>query len=338
MKSIHKDPNRVLFPKSGNGLASSLGSHSTSGGAAASILSNKRLTLPFLVLLAALAVGVLFLLPGGLLQAQESSSIMFPENSEDAVATFTAMDPEGVTSLTWSVLADDATFTDIDGVDTADAADADHFMIDKDGMLKFAIGTDNDPPDFEAPRGAEFNAATNTNTYKVVVAASDGSVTGYHKVTVMVTDAEEMGKVTWTVDADGGTPHTETTPKLTQFQVGASLMASVRDGDIGGTNKVVEAARTDVAADPTWRWYRSSSKTSMGTMIDGETSATYDVTTADVGMHLRVVAYYVVTGNVDQETGSFTSDYPVLAVRAGNNALKFSRPLSPGRCPRATRA
>ena len=195
-------------------------------------------------------------------------------------------------------------------------------------MLKFAIGDDSDPPDFEAPRGTGAVSATNTNTYKVVVVASDaetGGMMGYHKVTVMVTNEDEEGEVTWTVDPDGGDTHTATTPKLTQFQVGASLMTSATDGDIAGTTKAVADAHDDVAADPTWRWYRSPSKTSMGTMIDGETSITYTVTTADVGMYLRVVAYYLITGNVDQESASLTSDYPVLAVRAGNNTLKFSQ-------------
>ena len=153
--------------------------------------------------------------------------------------------------------------------------------------------------------------------------AETGGMMGHHKVTVMVTDLDETGKVTWTVDADGGVSHTVGTPKLTQFQVGASLAASVMDGDLTGTNKTVAVARADVGAAPTWRWYRSSSKTSMGTMIDGANSATYDVTTADARMYLRAVAYYLVEGNVDQETASLTSDYPVLQVRAGDNELKF---------------
>ena len=44
--------------------------------------------------------------------------------------------------------------------------------------------------------------------------------------------------MSWTVDPDGidpdgGTDHEAGTPKLVQFQVGASLMASATDGDIG---------------------------------------------------------------------------------------------------------
>ena len=264
-------------------------------------------------------------------EAQEdSTTIEHPENSEDPVATFTATDPEGVTPITWSVLASDVTDDPIGVNASVDSADALHFAISKEGVLTFDIGGDADAagnvsPDFEAPRGTDEVTANNTNTYKVVVAATDaefGGVTGYHKVTVMVTDVDEDGEVSWTVDADG--TGGADTPKLRQFQVGASLIASVEDGDISGTNKIVDGDRTDVETDPTWRWYRSPSKTSMGTMIDGAESDTYPVTTADVDMYLRAVAYYVVTGNVGQETASLTSDYPVLAVRPGSNELEFA--------------
>ena len=135
MKGIHKDPNRALFPKSRNGLPSSLGSHSASGGAAASPLLNKRFTLPFLAVLAALAVGLLFLLPGGLLHAQDAT-IKYAENGEDAVAMFTATDPEGDT-VTWAV----------------DGDDAEDFAIIEDGVLTFAVGDDDTPPDFEDSEG-----------------------------------------------------------------------------------------------------------------------------------------------------------------------------------------
>ena len=50
-------------------------------------------------------MGLLFLLPGGLLQAQEASMKTFdyPENGTDAVATFTAVDPEGASPIVWSL-------------------------------------------------------------------------------------------------------------------------------------------------------------------------------------------------------------------------------------------
>ena len=230
-------------------------------------------------------------------QEDSTTTIEYAENGQDPVATFTAMDPEGITSITWAVLADDAAFTDIEGVADADAADAADFTIDKDGMLRFAIG---DPPDFENPMGSNSdNAACDiaatpnpcTNTYKVVVSATDSGKTGYKKVTVMVTNVAEKGEVTWTTDANADS--TVDDPRLMQFQAGTLLSASVTDGDIGGPDKAV--------ANPTWRWHSSPDRTSMGAMIDGENSATHIVTTADVGMYLRAEAYYVVTGNIDQE-------------------------------------
>ena len=291
-----------------------------SPGAAATLLLRKHLTITFLVIIAALAVA-LFLMPGGLIQAQQDDMTMvsFAENGEDAVATFTATDPEGAMPITWSLATDD----NIDGVEAADIADgADHFTIGQDGVLKFS-----NPPDFEAPSGED--AAT--NNYKVVVLASDaatGGMMGYHKVTVMVTDVEEMGEVTWTVDPDGDGTLVPTGVNggmpIMQFQVGATLTATATDGDIEGATKTVVGTHADVAADPTWRWYRSPSKTATGTMIDGATSNTYSATTADVGMYLRVVAYYLIVGNVDQETASLTADYPVLAARLGDSELEFS--------------
>ena len=189
-------------------------------------------------------------------------------------------------------------------------------MIDKDGMLKFAIGEDDDPPDFEAPRGTS-PMSNNTNTYKVVVVASDketGGMMGYHKVMVMVTDVDEEGKVAWTVTPAGGSA----TEDLMQFQVGAILAVSatggVTDGDVSGSDKNVTERL---------QWYRSSSKTGMGTAIGGQTAADYTVTTEDVGKRLRVVVAYTV-GTGREESASLTSDYPVLEARTNNDAPEFS--------------
>ena len=129
----------------------------------------------------------------------------------------------------------------------------------------------------------------------------------------------EQGKITWIVDPDGdGTLDTATVnggEPIMQFQVGATLTASVTDDDIAGSTKDVTS--------PIWRWYRSESKTSTGEMIDGETSATYTVDLADRQMYLRAVAHYVVTGKVVQETASLTSEYPVKETRVAPNKLKF---------------
>ena len=300
----------------------SSGHRSPAGGAF--ILANKRLTHPFLAFVAVLAVGLLFLMPGGLLQAQDSTTIEYAENGKDPVATFTATDPEGATPIIWDIAPSGA---DPDGpnapLEATDAVDAADFMIDKDGTLKF-----RSPPDYEASADGGGGDVNNDNTYHVVVTASDAEtdgMMGYHNVTVMVTDVEEDGKVAWTVDPEGleeiNDPDDDS--ELMQFQVGAGLTASVSDGDISGATKTVVDTHDDVNANPTWRWYRSPSKTSMGTIIDGANSGTYTVARADVDMYLRAEAYYVVAGNVDQETASLTSDYPVLAARLGDNKLKF---------------
>ena len=139
-----------------------------------SLLLKKRLALPIFALLAALAVGLLFLLPGGLLQAQESATIMYPENGTEPVATFTAVDPEGA-DVVWTLVGDDADGFEIEG-----------------GVLTFAKS-----PDFEGATGGGQNG--NSNTYNVTVQASDGRATDAKQSTqpimVMVTNVDEPGKV-----------------------------------------------------------------------------------------------------------------------------------------------
>ena len=109
---------------------------------------------------------------------------------------------------------------------------------------------------------------------------------------------------------------------MRQFHVGTDLAASATDGDIAGNAKAV--------TNPTWRWYRG------GSLISGQTTNTYEVTTADVGSRLRVTVTYRVGDNTNTETASLTSEYPVLAVRAGDNELEFdptavSREVSEGK-------
>ena len=272
----------------------------------------------------------------------QDATIEHAEGDKGPVATFTADDPEGATSITWAVAAAPSPLPT--GFEAGDFADAEHFDISKDGVLTFDIGGDTDPdpsvaPDYEAPRGVavpDGTTAAAANTYNVVVSAADGTgadaETGYHKVTVKVTNVDEPGKVTWTVDPDGAATVLNAADvnggdPITQFQVGAMLTASVDDGDIAGTTKDVESPG---ATAPIWRWYRSSSKTSEGTLITGAGTNAYTVGLDDVGMYMRVVAHYVVTGNVDQETAPLTSDYPVLAARVGAHELEFD-PVDPSR-------
>ena len=72
------------------------GPHSPPGGAASpSLPLNRRLSFPIITLLAALAVGLLFLLPGGPLQAQDDGPIKYAENGTGAVATLHGDGPGG---------------------------------------------------------------------------------------------------------------------------------------------------------------------------------------------------------------------------------------------------
>ena len=75
--------------------------------AVSSFFLNKRPAFLILTLLVALAVSLLFLLPGGLAQAQDANGpIEYTENGTGAVATFTAVDPEGE-SIVWSLATGD---------------------------------------------------------------------------------------------------------------------------------------------------------------------------------------------------------------------------------------
>ena len=67
-----------------------------SGSRSPSKFISKGLAFPVLALLATLAVGLLVLLPGGPVQAQESrTTIEYAEKGTGPVAEFTAVDPEG---------------------------------------------------------------------------------------------------------------------------------------------------------------------------------------------------------------------------------------------------
>ena len=222
-----------------------------------------------------------------------------------AVATFVASDPEGVSYIGWSL----ATNIDLDGDGTEDVVagditDADDFKISSDGVLSFMSS-----PNFETPVGG---VSDDSNTYRVVVQASDGTEGDYFKVIVTVTNVDEPGKVTWTV-APSGTASPGTDIGLLQFRSGARLTAIVTDSD-GVTS-------------PSWKWYRSSSRSETGTAISGETEDNYLVsdspTNNDVGSYIRVEATYRENATSSTKTVSFVSENPVLASR-GNRPPTFA--------------
>ena len=100
-----------------------------------SFFLNKRPAFLILTLLVALGVSLLFLLPGGLAQAQDANGpIEYAENGMVPVATLTAVDPEGK-SIVWSL---------------ANSGDVEDFDIEN-GVLTF-----KNSPDFEEPKGWSF--------------------------------------------------------------------------------------------------------------------------------------------------------------------------------------
>ena len=170
-------------------------------------------------------------------------------------------------------------------------------------MLRF-----KDNPDFEARE---------SKIYKVVVKASDGGLTEwveYFKVTVTLLDVEEEGEVAWTVDPDGAVGE-DGDQDLLEFQAGATLTATVSDpdGPDGGTDL------TNIR----WKWYRSSSKSATGTMIDGADALTgmptpcrMNAESNDIGMYLRAVATYTDRRGVNK-TAEFVSHLPGAAGQSG---------------------
>ena len=277
----------------------SSGQRSPGGGA--SILLNKRLTLPFLAFVAVLAAGLLFLLPGGLLQAQSAEQFFdYPENGDGPVATFTASDPEGAMPVYWSLT--DAVVSEAN-VDVGDIEDRALFKIDQDGVLSFRTS-----PNYEA-----MASEGDDNEYRVTVQASDGDQTGYFEVYVNVTDEEETGKVTWIIDPAGTDDTVPAGVVLRQFQPGASLTASVTDPD-AVTSSEPDGDIPD--ANVTWKWYKGSS------VIAGQTTVSYTVMDGDVGSTIRVMATYS-DGSGSAESVSLTSA-PVQTFRRLNDPPAFS--------------
>ena len=128
------------------------------------------------VLVLALASASLVL--GGLAQAQDEGAIEYAEDRTDAVATFTATDPEGA-DISWSLAGTDESAFKIAG-----------------GVLTFAKS-----PDYENPTDVEgtspSTAAADDNMYEVTVQATDETMqVGTKEVMVEVTNVDEAGTVT----------------------------------------------------------------------------------------------------------------------------------------------
>ena len=226
-----------------------------------SLLVKRQLGFPFLYIsiFAALCLSLLFLMNGGLAQAQSYSDIRHAENGMEPLATFTATDPEGARTIVWSVMRADELNTE--------PSPAAAFSIEG-GVLKFKKA-----PDFETPiSGVDGSSALLVqNVYKITVQATDGAGMDYGTHTVTVTDVEEPGKVTLST---------------MQPRAGTELTATITDGD-------------DLASTPAivWTWETSSDKRSWavatGTVVNATTATTtYTPVQADIGKYLRASVSY----------------------------------------------
>ena len=217
------------------------------------LLINRRVAFPILALLAVLAFSLLFLVPGGLAQAQDATR-PYAENGTGPVRTFTALDPEG-NGIQWSIR----------GLDAAD------FTISSSGVLTF-----KNSPNFEDPTDRELqlddaDAMSDTRTdmnldgddtattyplmnreysgtdnmYQITVSATEMSGKLPQKrtdldFTVIVTNAEEQGTISFdTLLPEVGTPIIATLADLDNATPGAS--PPVTDPVTGGD----------------WTWYTS---------------------------------------------------------------------------------
>ena len=286
-------------------------------------LVSRRFGFPLLALLAALAASLFFLLPVGPLQAQDDGAIEYAENGDGVVAVFTAVDPE-MKSVEWSVEATDPGET---GLDTDDFTNSALFKIDESsGELTFM-----DAPDFEGPHGG--GVGDNSNTYMLVVAASDGEETAYKAVAVEVTNVEE--------EATTGIEMSSIQP-----QVSTAITVGYVDGvgnPLVDTNGVANTTivdpdndKTDVSptipdADVKWQWSKSSSRNGTYTDITGDDAAetaSYTPASQDRGMYLRVTATYE-DGEGEGKTVVADSMYQVRAFPSGNSDPAFPSDFDP---------
>ena len=236
-------------------------------------------------LLAVLATGLLFLLPGGLAWAQSAETIEYAENGTGSVATYTAVDPEG-TTITWSLEGDDAS----------------DFKISSAGVLTFA-----ETPNYEASTGGGTDGTS--ATYSVTVVATDSSYDADVSTTAGKDTVEVTVNVT-NVDEDG-----MLTLLNRQPVDGVELLTELTDIDR------IEDALSDLDIQ-TWKWEKSTSGTSGWTVIDGATEAMYTPVPADVGSYLRAtVTYTDPEGSGKSEMA--VSDRKVLATRSTNSAPVF---------------
>ena len=197
--------------------------------------------------------------------------------------------PENGTGAVATYTAEDPEGTTITW--TLEGDDALDFKISSAGVLTFA-----ETPNYEAAADAGGN-----NVYNIMIIATDSSnATDTEDVTVEVTNVDEDGTLTLS---------------SRQPVDGIELETELTDIDS------IESDRTDLT-DETWKWEKSTSRTSGWTVIEGATDAMYTPAPADVGNYLQAtVTYTDPEGSGKSEMA--VSDRKVLAKRSRNNAPVF---------------
>ena len=213
-------------------------------------------------------------------------------DTDRTVATYAAADEDvGDTTVAWSLTG----------------ADANHFTIDGDGVLRFknpSPNTSRKPADYENPRDAGSD-----NDYDIVVRATDanslGPLTGTFAVTVTVTDVNETPAIT-------STGPTYATPSFAEIEWDADPMAvdltvatyTARDEEtetiswsLGGTDA------GPFSIDPSSGVLSFDSRPNYEIPTDADTDSTDGVDDSmDNIYHIIVKA---------RDTASNTRDYPV---------------------------
>lgn len=232
------------------------------------------------ILLAVTVLAARSFFPAFAQENQMDETISYDENGTDAVATYSATDPEGE-GVTWKV-------TDPDATDTS----ADHLDFDiMDGTLTF-----KNPPDFETPEGGP--DSDKGNTYKAMIIATDTST--------------DMRMHSWTLTVNVQNVNEAGVVRLNhpQPKEGTQLRATLTDDDgpIVGANGGTDGSADTLTdnASTTWRWYRSDSKDGpwgtplATTTINPEFNNTRTPEPEDANLYLRATAMYYDAEDSDQ--------------------------------------
>ena len=256
----------------------------------------------------------------------------YDENGTDAVATYTAVDPEGDDDITWSLAGSDRgdfdftagvlTFGDVPDYERpADSGGNNHYKVtiqatdstNKRGELHVDVivanldeplileGPDtvndfpeNSPTSRQVGRYTASDPEGATTTLSLVSGGADFSLTSNGVLTFKESpDFENQSGYSVSVSAEAGS-HT------VNKSVTVNIQNVEEPGVINlssvqpqeGTSLTVTLEDDDGSEHITWQWYRTSSRSGTGTAITTATSSSYTPNADDVGSYLRAVASY----------------------------------------------